>query len=545
VNRRTAIIILACVVLVAGAILTYRLWPKQYRLSEQLAQTTVFWNDHEAFFFLATNTSGRASNVLQQKVQRNKFGLFLVIADPPGFFVKQDMTAYHLLASGKLDSFKLPEQTGFSGSWSLQEGRLQFTPYYFRSRPRAGFRWDGRGFTSVEPPKPQPTTASTTLSADDLAEEDEDDGFLGKDQREKFKEAGWHYKVLPGYYSDTSEATLPVELGDAVFKLTARNSQPPKPGETQPDSSFFGIHDLELSGTQLGEKSQVLWSQKGWKEISKSEYQFLSQKYGGHQASSTRLLVSLTVVLVLVVMKFVSWGQLLFAFGTMKKKILNNMATAYSFPPVTPAQFPQLDLPELDRYTRQFESMGFVRLLDFSLTADKGVHPPSFCRLLVNTRYHCFAEISQLFPRGKNPMPLKGSILSRLQDGWTIGFSDRKPLAASSLFRRKRAIGILMPDASVPELFQSLLKMRDQVCMDLGISPLTDDTLEAYVQQAQRSLAEMREAIQQKRFAFGLPQVYWRKLSALKTKPEYTWLGDYPREAERRKQAYGVPVAAR
>jgi hypothetical protein len=542
VNRRTAVIVLACVVLVAGAALTYRAWPKQYRLSEQLTQTTVFWNDHEAFFFLATNTSGRASNVLQQKVQRNKLGLFLVMTDSPGFFLKQDISAYHLLPSGKLDRLKLPEQTAFSGSWSLQEGQLQFTPYYFRSRPQTGFRWDGEGFTPVPPQKPQPSTASTTLSADDVAEEDEDDGFLRKTEREKFKEAGWHYKVLSGYQVGTSDATLPIEMGDAVFKLTARTIQLPKPGETQPD--LFGFHDLELSGTQLGEPSQVLWSQKGWKEISKSEYQVLFQKYGGHQPSSTRLLVSLTVLLVLVVMKFISWGQLLFAFGTMKKKILNNMATAYSFPPVTPAQFPQLDLPELDRYTRQFESLGFVRLLDFSLTANKGLHAPSFCRLLVNTRYHCFAEISQLFPQGKKAMPLKSSILSRLQDGWTLGFSDRKPMAASSLIRRKRAIGMSMPDVSVPELFQALLKLRDQVCMDLGISPLTDDTLEAYVKQSQRSLAEMREAVQQKSFTVGLPQVYWRKLSALKTKPEYTWLGDYPKEAERRKQAYGIPVTA-
>ena len=141
-------------------------------------------------------------------------------------------------------------------------------------------------------------------------------------------------------------------------------------------------------------------------------------------------------------------------------------------------------------------------------------------------------------------MELKCSILSILQDGWTIAFSDRKPLAAGSLVRRKRAIGAAMPEANARDLFQAFLKMRDQVGMDLGISPLTDDTLEAYIKQVQRSLGEIREAVQQKSFAVGVPQVYLRKMSMVKTKPEYVWLGDYPKEAEQRKQSFTVPAGA-
>ena len=56
---------------------------------------------------------------------------------------------------------------------------------------------------------------------------------------------------------------------------------------------------------------------------------------------------------------------------------------------------------------------------------------------------------------------------------------------------------------------------------------------------------EMREALQQKNFAMGLSQVYARKLSLLKTRPEYVWLGDYPKEAERRKQGYTMPVGVK
>jgi hypothetical protein len=48
----------------------------------------------------------------------------------------------------------------------------------------------------------------------------------------------------------------------------------------------------------------------------------------------------------------------------------------------------------------------------------------------------------------------------------------------------------------------------------------------------------MRNAVRQKNFATGLSQVYYRKLALLKSQPEYVWLGDYPKQAEQRKQGY-------
>ncbi len=101
-----------------------------------------------------------------------------------------------------------------------------------------------------------------------------------------------------------------------------------------------------------------------------------------------------------------------------------------------------------------------------------------------------------------------------------------------------------MPAIGPGELLQSFLKMRDQVSMDLGVSPLNDDTFEAYIRKVQHSLTEMREAVQQKSFAVGIPQVYFRKLALQNTKPEYVWLGDYPKEAEQRRQGYRMAAGA-
>src|SRR5580700_3343493 len=218
----------------------------------------------------------------------------------------------------------------------------------------------------------------------------------------------------------------------------------------------------------------------------------------------------LFIVLALIVWRFAGWFHVLFTFATMKGRVLKNMATQYSFPPATPAQFPALDLDSLERYTREFEGMGFTRLLDYSLVSDSATSPPCFCRLMAHTRHHCFGEISQIFPKGKAPLPLKGSIQSCLQDGWSLAFSDRKPQAASSLIRRRKALGICMPEATPSELLQAFLKMREQVCLDLGIQTVNDDTLQAYINKMQRSATEMRgragEKLRQRRSGSLLAQ---------------------------------------
>ena len=69
-------------------------------------------------------------------------------------------------------------------------------------------------------------------------------------------------------------------------------------------------------------------------------------------------LVWLLVLGFLFLWRFGSWIYILFTFATMKRRVLKNMATTFSFPPATPAQFPTLDLDALERYTREFEGMG-------------------------------------------------------------------------------------------------------------------------------------------------------------------------------------------
>jgi hypothetical protein len=552
VNRQKAISTLIVLALCASAVAALVLWPKHYMVGQSMSQTIVFWNDQDAFVFLDGRTTGRSRNAFQDALSRSRYGYLGVFLGGFADFSKPDVVAYHLAASGKLDRSALPENTVIYGSWSLADGRLQLTPmagFGNEDGRHMGTRWDGEAFVPVPAAAASQTqrqaAGSSKLSADDLTDdEDAESGPLSKAQRQQFKEAGWHYKFLTGYEGGGNAATLPITMGANTFNLTLQSAPFAKTGTARFDVLSFGTKSIQISGEKLASGPQTLWSKTGWQEISKGDYLRLQQQFGrARRQQSPVQLTWLFVLLALIVWKFASWFNLLFAFATVKGRVLKNMATQYSFPPATPAQFPALDLDALERYTREFEGMGFTRLLDYSLVSDSATSPPCFCRLLAHTRNHCFGEISQIFPKGKAPLPLKGSIQSCLQDGWTLAFSDRKPQAASSLLRRRKAMGIWMPEATLPELLQAFLKLREQICLDLGIQPVNDDTLQAYINKMQCAATEMREATQEKNFLKEVPQYYFRKVRLIQTMPEYVWLGDYPKEAEQRKQGFNTFAA--
>lgn len=547
-TRTKIIVFLVILVLVAAAIGTYSLLPKRYAIGESLAVTDIFWNAKEAFLFLNTSTTGKSANYLHDQLGKTRYGYLAFFLGGGDRFFEQQLTAYRLLPSGELKAVPLPAGSANFGTWTLLDGKLQLTPPPATGRKdQNGFRWDGEKFVSVPFERKTQAQAETNsrLSPDDEADEDDEPtGFLTPAARKTFKEAHWHFKQLTGFVSNATQATLPIELGKTSFELTVVNFPRPTEATARFDVLELGTKSIKISKSGDAQSNHVLWSQHGWQPVSKSEFERHSLRSGRAANAPLAMWGWLAIFLFLTIWRFGSWGHLLLSIFSMKRRVVKNMATSYTFPPATPAQFPLLDTAALEKYTQEFESMGFVRLLDFSLVSDRSNPIPSFCRLFAHTRHHCFGELSQLFPRGKSPLPLKCSIQSVLENGWSLGFSDRKPQAASAMLRRRKALGVSMPEATTWELLQAFLQMRDQVCQDLGISPMREDSLDAYIAKTQMALTDMRDAVQQKNFVSAVSNYYYRKFSLLKTREEYTWLGDYPKEAERRKQGYAYEARA-
>lgn len=536
--NRKAIVLIVVLVLTAVFAGLWVLLPKHYQLGEHLGQAFAFWNDHEAFVFLNLNVSGRTANALQEKLLRSHLGTTLLLVGWNDMFYQQKVVAYHLLPTGKLDRYELPPDTSATGTWSLRDGKLQLTPVGGMDRAVTGFRWDGDKFITLPSAKqPGPNEAGSVLTEDEIDEGSPYPSLIPPSERADFRKGGWHVKTLNGYEGRGTGATLPMQIGKHEFSLVLRGA-PLSTDMFDFGTLNIGAQAVEIADNKSGEPGQKLWQQNGWREVTKTEYQMLAERYGRKTNMPGLPWVWLIVIFGLLIWKMVGYSNLLFSVGGVKNRIMKSIPTSYSFPPASPGQFPSLDTAALDRYTREFENQGFIRLTDLSLVSDAASYVPNFCRVMANTRNHCFAEIIQFFPLKKPAWPMKCALFGGLQDGWTVSFSDRKPLAASSLLRRPHAISVSMPETTVPELFQAFVSMRDQVAIDLGITPLKEETIEAFMSKAQRTVSEVRESLHSRNFATAIPEIYFRKFALLKTKPEYIWLGDYPKIAEQRKQGY-------
>src|SRR5580704_7142484 len=188
-GKQKAVSILVTLVLLVAAGAAFALWPKHYTVGQRISETAVFWNDREAFLFLSETTTGRAQNVFQEKLAATRYGYLAVFLGGYVDFTKAEVVAYHVVSSGQLDRFRLPEHTVAFGSWGLTEGRLQL-----KASPVAtgtGFRWDGEKFVSLAAPpatNAQPKAAAApnaNLTEDDLENDDEadDSGPLPKAER--------------------------------------------------------------------------------------------------------------------------------------------------------------------------------------------------------------------------------------------------------------------------------------------------------------------------------------------------------------------------
>lgn len=546
-SRKRALSLLVLIGIIAVPILTMRFLPKHYSMGESLFTPTIFWHDKEAFIFLDVTTTGRATNVVEEKIAELRYG-YLAFFLGEGRFFSNRVVAYRLLPSGQLINMPLPPRSSINGSWSLRAGGLQLTPLVSGEgnlRGAMGFHWDGTEFVAVPAQTPSRADAAEreTVQSDDLSDDDPDADFLTPAARRDLKAAGWHWKRLGMYGSGRSEVVLPIHLEQSSFDLTLTKLPPPQ--AIHFDSLDYGVKSLELSASPGGAgQTTVLWSQKGWQTVSKTEFDTLEQKQGRRVSVPFGTgLLWLGAFVFLLVWRFGGLAHIFLSFFTLKGRVLKNIGTAYSFPSALPGQFPKLDTEKLDYYTREFEGMGFARLADFSLVSDAAKTIPNFVRLFVNAKHHCFGTAFQVFPIGKSPRLLKCTISCSLEGGWDLNFSDRKPIATGSLIRRRRGIGVSMPEATPYDLLNAFLQMRSQVCQDLGISPQTNDTFEAYMAKMQASHKDVRKSLKRRSFVTSIPQFYWRKFSLLKTKQEYVWLGDYPKEAEKRKQ--GVIMQAR
>lgn len=508
------------------------LLPRRCESREQLVGVVAFWHADEAFVFVDRFAMGRRTNALLERLPAS--GWWPLVTTPWRDWRQLGgaRTAYRI-AGDRVERHEL-DGTALSLDWDLEDGGL-VARGRFAADEGAGFHWTGREFTRRPPGRtaPSPAAGGPILEAEDAQDEAAEIGgyhFVPRPARERLRSAGWSFRRLLGHEGASGPATLPIPLasGDVALVLRATRGEDP----LIPFAST-----VQLNGDRLSPPSRVLFADAGWREIPRAEFEARSK--GGVPSSSVMpfLLFLLLLWLGLSALKTATvWGWLLTLFG-LKRRLLRSVATTMSFPPAIPEQFPQLDRPRLDAFSRELEALGFEKLLDAAPVADSPTHAPTFCRIYAQRRHGCYGVILQPFPAVGGPIELRCMLNAWLDDGWSLGVASGKPLPAAALVRRPRSIGAHFPEASAPELLHRLLRFREQVCRDLGLRAHTDTSLENYIKLTLESLAEIRAALQKRNIAASLGQYYSRTTGLTSAKSQLVWLGDYPKLAEQRKAA--------
>lgn len=529
-TRARLVVLVVLFALVATVFATFKLLPRRYWVADQISDVALFWREDEAFVFVQHHATARSTNAVVERVPSDGWlgGLLAMSYDwrPLG----QATSAYRV-AGRTLEHHEL-ENTAMAPVWDLEDGRIVARPRIPMENAE-GFRWTGAGFArlpaATTPPSPQ--AGVRTLPADD--EEDADDleaGPLAAETRRKLKEAGWRFKHISGYEGINGPVALPIPLRSQTCTLSLRT--------TKVAAYLFPYATtIELKGEGLSPRSRVLFDAPGWKEIPRAEFEARSARSpwpaprSGFPTPAVLLLLFWLGFLILKV-----GGVAGLPFG-LKRQLVKSVGTTMTLPPTIPEQFPKLDRDRLDATSRELEGLGFERLLDTSPVTDVRSSPPTFCRIYAHRRHACYAIAIQAFPPIGRPTDLRCMIYGYLDDGWTVGYSNGKALAASAFVRRPRVIGVNVTTASPTELLSAFLAFRERVCADLGVRPIPDTSLEHYIRRTVEDLDAIREAVKKKNIAVGLGQFYTRALASWRPKAREVWLGDYPKVAEERRLA--------
>jgi len=531
-------LILGCSAGIIAVYVLLSLLPKQYEVLESRSGVLVLWKGDNLFVLEDRRLTGRAENIVERKLreasEKSSAAIVLFLFMPHSMVPLDEAGLGYHISQGTVEPVNLP--AGFNMyAWSILDGEL------VNRTPGSSWKWNGRSFIPLSAVQERvlmeqeeaTSRKSVTLDVNAPGENEHFDGY------KNLEAGGWHCKPLLPLDSQLHDVILPIVLGnrDHLTITMHRAGDDPTSTSTGRLEQWSRAGSVEI--TMQGHSSVLAPEMQGhFKQISKSEYQRLvSQSLSANSALKYFSYFSWmwVVFLLFVSLRFHWIFQILSIFGT-KKRIANNLAEGYSMPPVVPEQFPALDRGSLEECSRQIEQLGFIRLGDYSLVpTSKALVIPVFVRLFAHSRYKCFAQAQQIFPPGKAPHPFGCAITAELENDWRITVSNRKPLPGAVFLRLPQSIARSFPGAPVSELMLKFVDFREKVCADLGVRPLSNDSLENFVRLQQKTAIQNREAVKSKSLSVGLVQYYKRKLGFGMNKQQYEWLGDYPKVAMSRK----------
>lgn len=211
-----------------------------------------------------------------------------------------------------------------------------------------------------------------------------------------------------------------------------------------------------------------------------------------------------------------------------KSGVVNAMPDDVDFRDTKPSDHSDLDTKRLAEYTEELEALGFRQVTDYTALTNLGNGISGFARLFYNDEKRCYAEVNQAFRHQSAAGPVRCSIMSFLDDGWSVSVGDRPPTKELYLIRRPRALWRSLSGRPPADLVGAHLKLRDEVSRGLGVEPVSGGDAKSYFRREMEATRERKDRVR-RRNAVVMAAELW----LFERSPKSEWLGDYPRARKR------------
>jgi len=176
----------------------------------------------------------------------------------------------------------------------------------------------------------------------------------------------------------------------------------------------------------------------------------------------------------------------------------------------------KIDHQNLDRYTKELRSLGFIHLMDYTYTS------PSFdgrVRLFSHPKEFCFAEVAQT-----KDIPMFCSMSCFLEQRWIVITSNYSaPASIYALYRRPRDLRTQKIETESAEvLMKSLLAFRQPMQANLNLEVIQETTAEFYFEQERQAQLQRQASVARKSLTWTLLEVLYFSFN-----PPLEWLGEY------------------
>ena len=211
----------------------------------------------------------------------------------------------------------------------------------------------------------------------------------------------------------------------------------------------------------------------------------------------------------------------------VRRTLSRSVGHVCSYPDARPEHFPYLDRDRLDTLNAVLESRGFTHLRDYTLVSSNNTlptRPLSFARLFAHPELHIYAEVAQIFGTKHTDAKMCFSVLTRFEQDWRIGVTDRTPNPVTYLLRRPKGLWLARPGATPAEILGWHMNLREQMITTLDLKVCEDASAEAYFRMSSEAAQELRRRMQRR--SRRLISLLFEH-SRLKAHRRYEWLGDY------------------